>query len=203
MGKILIKEAIIVEGVYDKIKLSGIVDAFIISTHGFAVFRNNDILKTIQNMAKEKGIVIFTDSDSAGFKIRNYIKQSIREGTVYHAYVPDIPGKEKRKRIPGKEGILGVEGAQDSIIIDALIKSGCTVNGEKNEKLSSGGITKADFVRLGLSGGQNSADLRHDVSKILGIPMKISSNMLLQAANRVINYEELCEIVQSIEEKEE
>lgn len=201
MDKIKIKEAIIVEGVYDKIKLMQAVDAFIISTHGFAVFRNKDILKTIQKMAEETGIVIFTDSDSAGFKIRNFIKQSVRKGRVYHAYIPDIPGKEKRKRTPGKEGILGVEGVDNNIIINALIQSGCTVDGNFALKENDIRITKADLVRMGLSGGKDSARVRHEVSKALGIPMKISANMLLDALNRMVSYEELCEIVQSISEK--
>ena len=115
-----IKETIIVEGIYDKIKLSGFIDSVILTTNGFTVFKNKKLMESIKTFAEKTGIVILTDSDSAGFKIRNYIKQSIEKGTVLHAYVPDIKGKEKRKRIPGKEGLLGVEGIDEKIILNAL-----------------------------------------------------------------------------------
>ncbi len=124
-----IKESIIVEGVYDKIKLSRFIDGIIFPTNGFRVFTDADILKTIKLLADKTGIVIFTDSDSAGFKIRNYIKQSLPENKVKHAYIPDVKGKERRKTMTGKEGLLGVEGMGEDVILNALRQAGCSING--------------------------------------------------------------------------
>lgn len=194
-----IKETIVVEGIYDKIKLSRFIDGIIITTHGFSVFKNPKLMESIKKLAEETGIVILTDSDSAGFKIRNYIKQALPAEQVRHAYVPDIHGKEKRKRVPGKEGLLGVEGIDDNIIIDALKKAGCTLNGDKNSQREGRAITKADMFRLGLSGGEGSRELRDKLAKELGLPSKISANMLLDVINRLIDYDELCEIVQNID----
>lgn len=193
-----IKETIIVEGIYDKIKLSRFIDGIIITTHGFSIFKNSKLMKTIKKLAEETGVVILTDSDSAGFKIRNYIKQSLPDNQVRHAYIPDIHGKEKRKRIAGKEGLLGVEGINDDIIIEALKKAGCTLNGDKESPREGRKITKADLFRLGLSGGQGSSKLRAELAYELGIPAKISANMLLDVINRLLDYDELCEIVQNI-----
>ena len=175
-----VKETIVVEGIYDKIKLSRFIDAVIIVTNGFCVFSDDRILESIKKMADETGIVILTDSDSAGFKIRNYIKQSLPKEKVKHAYVPDVHGKEKRKREPGKEGLLGVEGIKDDIILDSL--------------------TKADLYKAGLSGGIGSGEKRNALAHSLGIPMKISANMLLDLLNRLLNYDEFCEIVQNIDD---
>ena len=155
-----VKEAIIVEGVYDKIKLSRFIDAPILTTGGFSVYRRKDAIATIQRLAETTGIVILTDSDSAGFRIRSFIKQSIQGGRVLHAYVPDIHGKEKRKRVPGKEGLLGDEGMKEEIILDALIKSGATVDGTSTEPKRARAITKADMMKAGLSGGAGSRELR-------------------------------------------
>lgn len=192
-----IKEAVIVEGNYDKIKLSGFLDGIIITTHGFAVYTNDDFVKTMQELAKKTGVVIFTDSDSAGMRIRNYIKQKINEGTVKHAYIPDIKGKEKRKRESSKEGFLGVEGMSEDVIIKALRDAGCEIDDEiKTEKAFE--ITKTDLYMLGLSGGKDSAELRQKLSKEINIPARISANMLLDVLNRLYTYEELVEIVQRI-----
>ncbi len=196
-----IKETIVVEGVYDKIKLSRFIDAVIIVTNGFRVFSDERILKSIKKMAEETGIVILTDSDSAGFKIRNYIKQSIPENRVKHAYVPDVHGKEKRKREPGKEGLLGVEGIKDDIILDALRKAGCTIDGNAKTPKTGRAITKADLYKAGLSGGANSHEKRTALAAALGIPMKISANMLLDILNRLLDYDEFCEIVQNLDEE--
>lgn len=192
-----IKEAVIVEGNYDKIKLSGFLDGIIITTHGFAVYTNNDFIKTMQELAKKTGVVILTDSDSAGMRIRNFIKQKITEGTVRHAYIPDIKGKERRKREASKEGFLGVEGMTEDVIIKALRDAGCEIDSEvKKDKASS--ITKTDLYMLGLSGGTASAELRQKLSKEINIPARISANMLLDVLNRLYTYEELVEIVQRI-----
>lgn len=196
-----IKETIVVEGVYDKIKLSRFIDAVIIVTNGFRVFSDERILKSIKKMAEETGIVILTDSDSAGFKIRNYIKQSIPENQVKHAYVPDVHGKEKRKREPGREGLLGVEGIKDDIILSALQNAGCTIDGNAQTPKTGRAITKADLYKAGLSGGMNSHEKRSALAAALGIPMKISANMLLDILNRLLDYDEFCEIVQNINEE--
>ena len=192
-----IKETIVVEGIYDKIKLSRFIDAVIIVTNGFCVFSDDRILESIKKMADETGIVILTDSDSAGFKIRNYIKQSLPKEKVKHAYVPDVHGKEKRKREPGKEGLLGVEGIKDDIILDSLKKAGCTIDGSATAGKEGRKITKADLYKAGLSGGEGSG------AHSLGIPMKISANMLLDLLNRLLNYDEFCEIVQNIDDLKE
>ena len=194
-----IKEAVIVEGNYDKIKLSGFLDGIIITTHGFAVYTNDDFVKTIQELAKKTGIVIFTDSDSAGMRIRNFIKQKITDGEVKHAYIPDIKGKERRKREASKEGLLGVEGMTEEIIIKPLRDAGCEIDDEvSNAKTSQ--ITKADLYMLGLSGGSESSELRRKLSAEINIPARISANMLLDVLNRLYTYDELVEIVQRIKE---
>ena len=193
-----VKEAIIVEGVYDKIKLSRFIDAPILTTGGFSVYRRKDAIATIQRLAETTGIVILTDSDSAGFRIRSFIKQSIQGGRVLHAYVPDIHGKEKRKRVPGKEGLLGVEGMKEEIILDALIKSGATVDGTSTEPKRARAITKADMMKAGLSGGAGSRELRTRLCEELGIPMKISANMLLDMLNRLLDYDEFIRMTDEI-----
>lgn len=194
-----IKEAVIVEGNYDKIKLAGFLDGIILTTHGFAVYTNEDYIKTIQEMAKKTGIVIFTDSDSAGMRIRNFIKQKITDGTVKHAYIPDIEGKERRKRNASKEGLLGVEGMSEEIIIKALRDAGCEIDDEIKD-LKNSDITKADLYMLGLSGGKDSSILRQKLANTIDIPAKISANMLLDVLNRLYTYDELVEIVQRLKE---
>lgn len=196
-----VQETIVVEGVYDKIKLSRFIDGVIIVTHGFQVFSDKRIMKSITEMAKSTGIVILTDSDSAGFKIRNYIKQSLPRECVKHAYIPDVKGKEKRKREAGKEGLLGVEGIKDDIILEALKEAGCDIDGEAALPKEGRKITKADLYRFGLSGGEGSYEKRARLAASLGIPMKISANMLLDILNRLLDFDEFCEIVQNINEE--
>lgn len=192
-----VKEAIVVEGNYDKTRLSSFIDGVIITTHGFAVFSNDDFVKTIQELSKKTGIVILTDSDSAGLKIRNFIKQKAADGVVRHAYVPDIEGKERRKRHESKEGLLGVEGMSEEIIIKALRDAGCEIDDTVLE-IKEGGITKADMYTLGLSGTQGSALLRQKLANELNIPAKLSANMLLDVLNRLLTYDELVTIIQKI-----
>lgn len=194
-----IKEAVIVEGNYDKIKLSGFLDGIIITTHGFAVYTNDNFVKTIQEFAKKTGIVIFTDSDSAGMRIRNFIKQKVTDGTVKHAYIPDIKGKERRKREASKEGLLGVEGMTEEVILKALRDAGCEIDSEVSDEKTSG-ITKTDLYMLGLSGGNGASELRRKLSAEINIPARISANMLLDVLNRLYTYDELVEIVQRIKE---
>ncbi len=194
-----IKEAIIVEGTYDQIKLSGFLDAVIIKTNGFTIFKDEKKLETIKTLAKKTGIVILTDSDSAGFKIRNFIKQSISNGTVKHAYIPDICGKEKRKTEPSKEGLLGVEGVNDNIILDALKVAGCEIDGETINPENTRIIKKTDLYLLGLSGGENSTKKRNALCTALGLPSKISANMLVSVLNKLMSYEQLYDWVSGLE----
>lgn len=191
-----IKEAIIVEGTYDKIKLSGFIDGIIMTTHGFAVYRNDDFIKTMKKLADKTGIVILTDSDSAGMRIRNYIKQKLGTDKVKHAYVPDVKGVEKRKSKASAEGLLGVEGMSEDVIIKALRDAGCTIDGCRSEIKEKQDITKADLYMMGLSGGKNSSELRRKLSEKLGVPAKLSSNMLLDVLNKLTTKEEIVRILQ-------
>ena len=192
-----IKEAIIVEGIYDKMKLAGFIDGIILTTHGLAVYSNDDFIKTIQELARKTGIVILTDSDSAGMRIRNFVKQKVADGVVMHAYIPDIEGKERRKSHTSKEGFLGVEGMSEEIIINALRSAGCEIDNKVTDKKQSD-ITKADLYMLGLSGNKDSAVVRERLSREINIPARISANMLLDVINRLYTYDELVEIVQRI-----
>lgn len=197
-----IKEAVIVEGIYDKNKLESFLDGVILTTHGFAVYRNDDFVKTIQKLAEKTGIVILTDSDSAGLRIRSFIKQKVPEDRVKHAYVPDIEGVERRKRKASAEGLLGVEGMSEEIILKALRDAGCTID-DSESKGAQSRITKADMFALGLSGGGGARGLRERLSEELGVPAKLSANMLLEVLNRMVSLEELVEIVQKIKAKNE
>lgn len=193
-----IKETVIVEGLYDKIKLSGFIESPVFAVGGFKIFNNREIQQTVRTLSQKTGIVILTDSDSAGLKIRAFIKQLAKDGTVFDAFVPEIYGKERRKAVGGKEGLLGVEGISEDIIMTALKKSGADVCGERAEKRAETPIIKADFYALGLSGKENSHDLRKKLLKELSLPSKMSANMLLSVANRLLSKEELSALVDKI-----
>ena len=194
-----IKEAIVVEGRYDKNTLSQIVDAPILETSGFGIMKDKQQLKLLRRVAQTRGLIIFTDSDGAGFVIRNFLKGAIEPKYLRHAYIPDIPGKEKRKASPGKEGKLGVEGMTPQIIIDAIRKAGATVLGEENKR-TAGNITKQDMMEQGLSGGQNSSELRKKLMKKLDLPEYMSANALLQAVNLLYTLDELRELTTQLGE---
>lgn len=194
-----IKEAIVVEGTYDQIKLSGFLDATIIKTNGFTILKDKNKLEMLKLLAEKTGIVILTDSDSAGFKIRSFIKQYITKGTVKNAYIPDVFGKERRKTQASKEGLLGVEGLSQEIILTALENAGCEINGDIKPTPQQSVITKADLYTLGLSGKENSLDKRHSLCKRLNLPAKISSNMLVSVLNKLMTYEQLQEIIKNDE----
>ena len=189
-----IKEAIIVQGDYDKIKLSSFIDGIIITTHGFAVYSNEEYTESIVKLSKDMGIVILTDSDHAGQRIRNYIKDKAKDGRVLHAYIPDIEGKERRKRKASAEGFLGVDGMSEEIIVKALRDAGCTLDDEIKESKDSK-ITKAQLYELGLSGGKNSRELREKLLMEIGMPKSLSANMLLDVLNRLYTFDELVEIL--------
>lgn len=194
-----IKEAIIVEGTYDQIRLSGFLDAVIIKTNGFTIFKDKGKLETIKTLAKKTGVVILTDSDSAGFKIRNFIKQALSDGEVKHAYIPDIHGKEKRKTEPSKEGLLGVEGINNDIILESLKVAGCCIDGKTKNLTNSRIIKKSDLYLLGLSGGEDSSKKRNALCTALGLPSKISANMLVAVLNKLMSYEQLSDWVCNLE----
>ncbi len=184
-----IKEAIVVEGRYDKNTLSQIVDAPILETSGFGIFKNKEQMALLRRVAEVRGLVVFTDSDGAGFVIRNHIKSAIPGKYLKHAYTPDIMGKERRKAAPGKEGKLGVEGMTRDVILEALRRAGATFVGEEaaGERQE---ITKSDLLDLGLY-GPGSNERRAVLIKKLGFPEKISTNAFLQAINLLYTYEEL------------
>lgn len=175
-----IKQAIIVEGKYDKIRLSNIVDAVIIPTNGFQLYKDKDTAELIKMLAKKTGIIILTDSDSAGFQIRSRLRNITRGGKVINVYIPDIFGKERRKSFPSAEGKLGVEGVDDEIILEAFRKAGVFADERTAPKDP---ITKADLMELGLIGGDNSAEKRAKLQRSLGFPERLSANMLLEVLN--------------------
>ena len=192
-----IRQAIVVEGRYDKNTLSQIVDAPILETSGFGIMKNKKQLELLRKVAKQRGLIVFTDSDGAGFVIRNYLKGAIDPQYLLHAYIPDIHGKEKRKAAPGKEGKLGVEGMRPEVIIDCLRRAGATVEGENTTEPSSF-ITKQDLMELGLSGGTGSSQLRLRLLKKLDLPEHMSSNAMLQTLNLLYTLEQLQEIVRQL-----
>ncbi len=192
-----IKEAILVEGRYDKNTLSQIVDAPILETAGFGIFKDKKKLAFLRQVAQKRGLIVFTDSDGAGFVIRNHIKSAIPGNFLKHAYIPDIPGKERRKAAPGKEGKLGVEGMTPEIILEALRRAGATFEGGVSG--TSGGITKQDLVALGLSGGPDSSAKRLQLLKALELPEKMSANAMLQALNLLYDLKQLEEILSGLE----
>lgn len=192
-----IKETIVVEGIYDKIKLSEIIDGIIFVTDGFSIFNNKKAQKSLVTLAEKTGLVIFTDSDSAGLKIRNFVKQLVPKEQVKHAYIPEIYGKERRKTSFSKEKTLGVEGIDAQILLDSLRNSGASFDYSNEKKEQERLITKTDFFLLGLSGGDNSARLRQRLSAHLGLPSKLSANMLLDVVNRLLTYRELCKLTET------
>lgn len=193
---IKLNEAVIVEGKYDKIKLSGLIDAVIIETDGFGIFKDKEKQKLIRFLADTKGIIIMTDSDSAGFKIRSFINGITKSENIKNVYIPDVYGKEKRKTEASKEGKLGVEGINKDLIIEALSKAG--VSALENSKLTSREITKTDFFEDGIVGKDNSSSLRKKLAVSLDLPEKISSSSLLKIINSYMTYEEYKEAVQKI-----
>ncbi len=189
---IKIKEAIIVEGRYDKIKLSSIVDAPIIETNGFRVFSDKEKQNLIRKIADIRGILVLTDSDGAGFVIRNFLKGTVDSSKIKHCYIPQIEGKEKRKAQKGKEGLLGVEGISDEIILNAIRSSGATVVGQEVNTVKRE-ITKADLFALGLTGTQNAEKKRQKLFNYLDLPSYLSVNAFLSAINCLYSIEELRE----------
>lgn len=192
------REAIIVEGKYDKIKLSSVVSSVIISTNGFSIFKDKEKCQLIRLYAKKTGIIILTDSDSAGFKIRSYIKNIASGGKITNVYIPDIFGKEKRKDKPSKEGKLGVEGVSVDIILDAFEKAGVTDSRIVCDKEK---ITRMDFYDDGLMGGENSSEKRKELLKGLELPQLLSTSSLLEILNSMITKDEYKRLIAKINYK--
>ena len=190
---------ILVEGKYDKIKLSQIFDATILTTDGFGIFKQKDKLALLRRLAETRGLLIFTDPDGAGFVIRNYLKGAVPKEKLFHAYIPDLYGKEKRKAKGSKEGKLGVEGVPDDVIIRAVEASGAL----QKSAPAKNGITKADLYEMGLSGSAGSTQRRLRLLKELQLPQQLSSNALLDVLNCIIDLESLTAMVESWEEEYE
>lgn len=191
---IKVRQAIVVEGRYDKNTLSQIVDAPILETSGFGIMKDKAQLALLRKVAESRGLIVFTDSDGAGFVIRNFLKSTIPPEQLMHAYIPDVYGKERRKSTGGKEGKIGVEGMPPQVIVDALRKAGATIEGE-TAKRTAGNITKQDMMESGLSGGKDSAAKRLALLKKLELPEHMSSNALLQALNLLIDLDTLRQLV--------
>ena len=192
-----IREAILVEGRYDKNTLSQIVDASILETGGFGIFKDKKQMALLRQVAQNRGLIVFTDSDGAGFVIRNHVKSAIPAKYLKHAYIPDIMGKERRKAAPGKEGKLGVEGMKPEIILEALRRAGATIEGENGTITHQ--ITKQDLMALGLSGTADASARRLLLLKKLDLPEHMSPNAMLQALNLLYSLEELTEFVETME----
>ena len=177
---IRVREAIVVEGRYDANTLRQIVDAPVFETNGFGVFNDRERLRLLRLAAEKRGLIVLTDSDGAGFVIRRYLSGAIDPGCVKHAYIPDVYGKERRKRTASKEGKLGVEGMRPEILVEALRRAGATIEGESTAR-APGGITKADLYAAGLSGKPDSAEKRRALLKKLDLPERLSPNAMLRA----------------------
>ncbi len=184
---IKIKQAVIVEGKYDKIKLSGIIDAPIIQTDGFGIFKDKELQRLIKMLSEKRGILVLTDSDSAGFKIRSFIGSTVNQKDIVHAYIPDIFGKERRKTEPSKEGKLGVEGVSEEVIMQALANAGvlCETTQEPERP-----ITKLDLYELGFTGREDSASKRAALLRYYRLPERLSANSLVKVLNCITTYEQ-------------
>lgn len=198
---IRLSQAVIVEGKYDKITLENIIDATIIATNGFGIFKDTEKRELIRLLAQKRGIIVITDSDSAGALIRSHLKQICPEGTITNVYVPQLVGKEKRKDKRSKEGYLGVEGLDKQTLIDALARSGIT--GEICQQKNDRKITKTDMYDFGLSGGENSSYLRNSLAEYLKLPKGMSSNAFLDCLNAIYNYDEFIKAVELWRQEED
>ncbi len=190
-----IREAVVVEGRYDKSALAGVVDALILDTAGFGVFKDGERLALLRRLAAKRGLIVLTDPDGAGFVIRNYLKGAIPKGQLKHAYVPDVYGKERRKRAPGKEGKLGVEGMPPEVLRQAILRAGATVLDADAPARAQGDLTPADLYALGLSGAPGAAARRAALLKKLDLPEHMSAKALLAALNALYSPEELEELL--------
>ena len=190
-----LRQAVVVEGKYDKIRLSALVDGPILVTNGFRIFKNREQLVLLRRLARQDGILILTDSDAAGFKIRNYIKSAVPNGRIYHAYIPEILGKEARKDHPSKEGTLGVEGMDLQILAAALQKSG-VLFAEGPKKVP---VTRMDFYENSLSGRPDSSQKRLSLLRELNLPHYLSAAALLEAVNALMSREDFLRLLDRLD----
>lgn len=191
-----VNEAVIVEGKYDKIKLSRLIDGLILETNGFRIFKDKEQMALLRRLARTRGLLILTDSDSAGFLIRHYLSGSIPPERIRHVYVPDIFGKEKRKEKPSKEGKLGVEGMPDAVLLEALKRAGvCAQSDSVSDERK---ITKNDLYFLGLSGGENSAEKRRRLLCSLNLPEHLSTSSLPGVLNSLMTYDEFKKLAEAL-----
>lgn len=195
---IKIKEAVIVEGKYDKIKLSSLIDGLIIETGGFQIFSDREKIELLRRLADTRGLLILTDSDSAGFLIRNHIQSCIPKEKIIHAYIPDLYGKEKRKLHPSKEGKLGVEGIDPEILLESIRRSGASAIEEAGSSEEKRKITKLDLYEDGFSGGADSSKKRQVLLRELGLPERLTAKALVPVLNSLVNYEEYQKVVKKI-----
>ena len=197
-----IQEAIVVEGRYDKNTLSQLVDTVILETAGFGVFQNAELVALLRRLARTRGLIVLTDSDGAGFLIRGHLKSALPAQGVKHAYIPDVPGKERRKRAPGKEGKLGVEGMTPAVLEAALRRAGATILDGGEAEISDPTrepVTKADLMAWGLSGGEGSRERRSRLMAALSLPEHLSPNALLPVLNALWSREELEEKLEELD----
>ena len=192
------REAIVVEGRYDKNTLSQVVDTVILETAGFGVFKDQERLALLRRLAQQRGIIVLTDSDGAGFVIRNFLKGAIPPEQVKHAYIPDIRGKERRKRAPGKEGKLGVEGMPPQLLLEALERAGATFLDGDGPRSPRGELTPAQLYVLGLTGRPDSAQRRQALLKRLDLPEHMSAKALLTVLNALYTSDEVIQLVQTL-----
>ena len=194
MKKLELKEAVVVEGKYDKMRLQTVISSSIITLNGFRVFKDKEAQSLIRRLAKTRGILVMTDVDSAGFVLRNFLKGIACEDSIKHCYIPTVFGKEKRKREYSKEGKLGVEGIDRESLVNAILKSGATINGEK-KKENTREITKMDLYDFGLCGMDNSKIMREKLLLYLKLPPYLSTNAMISALNCLYSFKEFNDIL--------
>ncbi len=197
MKKIHVSQIVVVEGKYDAIKLDGIIDGIIIPVNGFSVYKDSEKKELLKTLGRENGIILITDSDYAGFKIRNYLQNVCCDSQITNVYVPRIQGKESRKDKPSKEGLLGVEGIDREIILKCLKDAGVSAG----ETVRKSNMTYADLYELGLSGGENSAKIREKLMKNLNIPNRLSKKAMLEVLNRMTTKEKIIHILNNQEDE--
>lgn len=194
-----LKQAVVVEGRYDKAKLSALIDATIVTTDGFDVFRDREKLNYIRRLAEKDGIILLTDSDRAGFRIRSYLAGAIDPAKITHVYIPDLFGKERRKAAPSAEGKLGVEGIPDTLLLEAFRKAGISAEPSEDTSVPKGRpVTSADLMEWGFAGGESSFVNRQKLLKRLGLPSRLNAKGLLSAINALYTYEEFCEFLKAL-----
>ncbi|WRS27087.1 DUF4093 domain-containing protein [Oscillospiraceae bacterium MB08-C2-2] len=197
MEKLSLSQVVVVEGKYDKIKLESVLDATILVTGGFQIYKDKEFLAMLRTLAKKRGLIILTDSDRAGFQIRGYLAGAVEPGCLTHVYIPDVFGKEKRKAAPSAEGKLGVEGISPAVLREAFAKAGVLPGSPKTGRP----ITKLDFFEDGLTGGPQSRARRRLLQKKLELPELLSANSLLTVLGAMMGYEEYRNLVDSLDFK--